>query len=609
MRRPGAERLFVTLAGATWLLAAGCSSSNSGSSTDAGEDGSKPTTDANTTSDSSTADSSTSDSSTSPDTGAYGGDGASSEASSSDAGEAGAPSEDAGDAGTTEDAGDAGAAKDAGDAGDAGGGDAGPALASLKHVVVIYLENHSFDNLFGSWPGADGLADGGAAIAQVGPDGGAYGTLPQYPADPAGVETLNTLAIGNAPFDLTAKGFEESALTNDLLHRFYQEQAQINGGKMDSYVLWNNESAGQSLGYWPTSTLPVPQWMQTHASSVTLLDHFFHAAFGGSFLNHFWLISAQSPTFPDAPSSIVATTNDAGQLTPILDTTSDPPSAVFTTSTDGQVTPDGFVVNTSYSVNEPHPPGYDNGTSSTAHLVPQQTYTTIADELDSADVTWAWYAGGWNVVLASEDITAVGTDAGSENVDGGTAEILNIFEYHHQPFVFFKNWGGTAATDGGIAGVGTVPNGKWALNHNLKDEEDFIAAATAGTLPSVSFVKPLFDEHPNYTTETQSEQNTVNDINAVVNGPEWSSTAIIITYDENGGEWDHVAPPKTDKWGPGTRIPAIVISPFAKGGVDSTTYDTTAILKLIEKRWSLAALSTRDAAQSDLSTNAMTFAP
>jgi acid phosphatase len=82
----------------------------------------------------------------------------------------------------------------------------------------------------------------------------------------------------------------------------------------------------------------------------------------------------------------------------------------------------------------------------------------------------------------------------------------------------------------------------------------------------------------------------------------WQDTAIIVTYDENGGQWDHVAPPAIDKWGPGSRVPALVISPFAKHGfVDHTAYDTTSILKFIEMRFNLAPLASRDAAAADLS--------
>jgi phospholipase C len=284
---------------------------------------------------------------------------------------------------------------------------------------------------------------------------------------------------------------------------------------------------------------------------VTVLDHFFHAAFGGSFLNHHWLVAAASPTFPGAPDAMVAKLDDAGKLV-----------------TDGAVTPDGFAVNTSYSVNAPHP-----STTPVANLVPNQTAPTIGDRLSEKDVDWAWYSGGWNNALA------------------GTPDAT--FQFHHQPFVFYANYAdGTAAKAA-----------------HLKDESDFVAAAQAGKLPAVSFVKPLGinNEHPGYADLATGEQHTVELIETLMNGPNWSDTAILITYDENGGFFDHVAPPTTDKWGPGTRVPGIVISPFAKGGVDSTSYDTTAILTLIEKRWHLAALGTRDAAQADLSKHAFDF--
>jgi phospholipase C len=89
--------------------------------------------------------------------------------------------------------------------------------------------------------------------------------------------------------------------------------------------------------------------------------------------------------------------------------------------------------------------------------------------------------------------------------------------------------------------------------------------------------------------------------------PAGKNTAIIVTYDENGGFWDHVPPPLTDTWGPGTRVPTIVVSPFAKRGfVDHTDYDTTSILALVEHRYHLTPLGPRDAAASDLR-NTFTF--
>src|SRR5262249_7889935 len=160
-----------------------------------------------------------------------------------------------------------------------------------------------------------------------------------------------------------------------------------------------------------------------------------------------------------------------------------------------------------------------------------------------------------------------------------------LFQFHHQPFIYFAPYA----------------DGTPARAAHLKDEADFIAAAQSGNLPAVSFVKPLGmnNEHAGYADILTGEYHTQQLVDAVRNGPNWKDAAIIITYDENGGFWDHVAPPKIDKWGPGTRIPAIIISPFAKKGyVDHTQYETSSILSFIEKRYGLAALATRDAQAS-----------
>jgi phospholipase C len=194
--------------------------------------------------------------------------------------------------------------------------------------------------------------------------------------------------------------------------------------------------------------------------------------------------------------------------------------------------------------------------------VPNQTFPTIGDRLSEKKVTWAWYSGGWDSALA------------------GHAPAT--FQFHHQPFAYFAPYA----------------DGTPAKKEHLKDETEFIAAAKAGTLPSVSFVKPvgLNNEHPGYANLATGENHTVDLINEVLNGPNGKDAVIIVTYDENGGFWDHVAPPVIDKkWGPGTRVPAIIVSPFAKRGyVDHTQYETVSILSFIEKRWDLKPLTSRD---------------
>ena len=104
------------------------------------------------------------------------------------------------------------------------------------------------------------------------------------------------------------------------------------------------------------------------------------------------------------------------------------------------------------------------------------------------------------------------------------------------------------------------------------------------------------------TSEPLTGQRHVADlVRAVRASALWPRTVIVITYDENGGRWDHVAPPVVDRWGPGARVPAVIVSPLARRGyVDHTRYDTTAILKLIETRWNVSPLGARDAAQDGL---------
>jgi phospholipase C len=107
--------------------------------------------------------------------------------------------------------------------------------------------------------------------------------------------------------------------------------------------------------------------------------------------------------------------------------------------------------------------------------------------------------------------------------------------------------------------------------------------------------------HPGYTDLESGDAHVANIIEAIRSGPNWQDTAIIVTADENGGFWDHVAPPKVDRWGPGLRVPTIIVSPYAKHGfVDHTVYDTTSILRTLEVRFGLEPLGSRDASVADL---------
>lgn len=134
------------------------------------------------------------------------------------------------------------------------------------------------------------------------------------------------------------------------------------------------------------------------------------------------------------------------------------------------------------------------------------------------------------------------------------------------------------------------------------DGREFIEAIDSGTLPQVAFYKPQgnLSKQAGYADMLTGDQHIADVIAHLERSPQWPRMLVIVTYDENGSFWDHVAPPKGDRWGPGTRVPAIIVSSFAKKGfVDHTLYDTTSILRFIIKSFSLPmlpGLMARDAA-------------
>jgi phospholipase C len=327
------------------------------------------------------------------------------------------------------------------------------------------------------------------------------------------------------------------------------------------------------MGYFDGSSLKVWQW----AKEYTLADHFFMGAFGGSFLNHFWLICACTPTFPDAPAAQRAQLDEGGHL---KRRPTSPPSVLQgpVQLFDGAVTPDGYAVNTSQPPYQPSgtpPPsaGSRDLADPARFPIPPQTQKTIGDTLSAKGISWAWYAGGWNAALADGRQEPSAKRAIIYNRSAGSPN----FQAHHQPFNYFARFA-----------PGTADRAQ-----HLRDGDDFLAAIDAGSLPQVAFYKPpgRFTQHPSYTDLVSGDLHVAELLEHLRKSPQWSSIAIIVTYDENGGFWDHVPPPRGDRWGPGTRIPSIIISPFAKRGyVDHTSYDTTSILKFITRRFDLEPL-------------------
>jgi acid phosphatase len=509
-------------------------------------------------------------------------------------------------------------------------------LQKINHIVVIYEENHSFDNLYGGWEGVNGLANADAAhTTQVGQSGAAYQCLLQNDVNltspPLSATCTNTTPpfashFVNAPFVieqyipkdartcpqpgvfapnglLPSPGNLPGGCTRDIVHRFYSEQYQLHNGAQNRYTT-GSDAAGLTQGYYDTRALPIYAYL--HGGShphYAIADDFFQSAFGGSFLNHQWLIAAATPTWIGAPAAnhSIIDSNGMPTATPLY-TPTGPVLDRQLTQVCPSVVPNracgDYAVNTIQPAYQPF-----RGTPQ----LPPQTGTTIGDELSAAGVSWTWYAGGWS--NADGDVGAPGWTNG--NVSGVCADPDSqpnpawpycpnkVFQFHHQPFNYYANY--APGTPG---------------RTHLRDEQEMIDRLNSSTseckLDSVSFDKPvgLENEHPGYTSESRGSDHLVDLLQAIRGSACAKDTMVIVTYDEFGGQWDHVPPPGQggtagphDLWGPGTRIPTLVVSPFLRGNfvVDHTQYDTTSILSTIEERYGLAPLSSRDAAVNSLS--------
>ena len=447
-------------------------------------------------------------------------------------------------------------------------------LAKIEHIVVIFAENRSFDNLYGLFPGANGLANA-TNTTQTDNDGKPLPVLPKvWPASGAyatGTYPVFPDILPNRPFQIDAPpiNLPLSVKTRDLVHNFYQQQEQIDGGKMDRYAAVS-DAGGLTMGYYDGSKMAMWQW----ARDYTLADNFFMSGFGGSYFNHIRLICACQAVFPDAPANMRAQVDERGRLLRKPDSPASPlngPPQFF----DGSVTPDGFAINTIQPPYQPSkiPPAADGDrrlADPAKFPLPPQIQKTVGDTLSAKHVSWAWYAGGWNLALTD----GMQSPETKRSVIG-TGEVN--FQTHHQPFNFFANY---------------APGTQTRAEH-LKDYEDLLAGLKVGKLPQVVFYKPQgsLNEHAGYADVYSGDRHIAEVVAKIKASPLWPSTAIIVTYDDNGGFYDHVPPPIGDRWGPGNRLPLLVISSFAKKGfVDHTYYDTTSILKLITRRFDLEPL-------------------
>jgi phospholipase C len=418
--------------------------------------------------------------------------------------------------------------------GEASAADAGPGIHRIKHVVIVMQENHSFDNYFGTYPGADGIP--GMA--------GHRGTVPCVP-DPS------THGCDRPYHDthLTGDGgphFQESAI------------ADIDGGKMDGFVSSaegttpDTEKVGCAANGEPPVNGPPPvgdrcldvmgyhtageipnYW--TYAHDFVLQDHMFEPAQGWSMVSHLYAVSAWSARCSDGSDPFTCVADNRFPEYPQFSRL--PPAAQNTDVEDLAGGASGLL------------------TPATTATPPVFAWTDITFLLHRYGVSWRYY-----IQQGTEPDCQTGAMTCTPVAQAVTAPSI------WNPLPAFSDVRRDKQTG------------------NVVSTSQLFTDAREGALPAVSWVVPSGDdsEHPPANLAA-GQSHVTNLINAIMNGPDWRSTAIFLVWDDWGGYYDHMAPPKVDAQGYGLRVPGLVISPYARRGyVDHQTLSFDAYLKFIE---------------------------
>jgi phospholipase C len=424
------------------------------------------------------------------------------------------------------------------------------ATTPIRHVVVIFDENISFDHYFGTYPNA---------LNPVGE--------PAFQAK-ANTPTVNGLSPGilasnpnsTPPFRLDRNmettcdndnhyADEQKAYNNALLNKFPENTAATGAGCTPAL----------SMAYYDGNTVT---GLWNYAQNFAMSDNFFDTEFGTTVMGHINLISGQTHT-----------------------------ASVGTIA--GKIANGSIVANVEA--------GFDDCVTAANGTPVQMTGTNVGDLMNAKGVTWGWFYADFPQSTNGQPITSC----------------PSTYNSHYDPFQYYKSTSNVHhLPPSSISAIGTSSD---QANHNYA-LTDFWNAANAGNVPAVTFLKASKPQtgHPSDSTPLAEQDFLVETINALQQLPEWRTMAIFIAYDDSDGWYDHVMPPIVnqsndpgqdsllgaagmcgtpapgaylDRCGYGTRLPFLVISPYArKNYVSHSVADTTSILRFIEDNWTLGRI-------------------
>ena len=454
----------------------------------------------------------------------------------------------------------------------------------IKHLVVIFGENVSFDHYFGTYPHAANT------------DGTAFHARPRTPSV-NGLEQDGLLTNNPNHFDdgTTANPHRlgrDQAVTCDQGHGYTDEQKAFDGGKMDLFIQHTDRencsdprmyrAPGLVMDYYDGNTVTA---LWNYAQRFAMSDNSYNTTFGPSTPGALNLVSGQTGTAVNHATA----DRQAGSV---------PHGPVTTTATYGVRNPDANGLGT--VINDPDP--YFDKCSGAAHDTVEMKGRNVGDMLNDAGVSWGWFEGGFRNCAAEH-----ANEAGVSSAD---------YIPHHEPFQYYAS---TANPDH------TPPASVHEIGHDgpanhQYDMTDWDKALGAHHLPSVSFLKaPGYqDGHAAYSDPVDEQHFIVEVMNKLQRSPQWRSTAVVLAYDDSDGWYDHQPAPIVnasttaddalngdgqcthtraggtadlldefgDRCGYGPRLPLLVLSPYAKtNAVDHRLTDQSSVLRFIEDNW------------------------
>ncbi|WP_035321704.1 phospholipase C [Peribacillus kribbensis] len=417
----------------------------------------------------------------------------------------------------------------------------------IKHVVVIFGENVSFDHYFGTYPYALNIKGEPQFKAKANtPEVNNLLTPKDYNHTQPDISKTNL--ITNNPNTANPVRLDRSqAMTADMDHNYHDEIAAANKGKMDNFVTGTGKGSSLVMDYYDGNTVTA---LWNYAQNFAMSDNSFNTVYG--------------PSTPGAINLISGETHGADLF-----------------DKNGQKVTNDILNEYENRTLTGDPNPYFDKASTGATAKMDDANKNVGDLLNAKEVTWGWFQGGF-------------ADPNAKHKNVGGAEVTD-YSPHHQPFEYYKS---TANPDH-KAPSSTKMIGRTDQANHQYDMKDFWKAVDSGNMPSVSYLKaPMYqDGHAGYSDPLDEQHFIVNTINHLQKTSEWKDTAVVIAYDDSDGWYDHVYSPdngqteESGKAGYGPRLPLLVVSPYAKTNyVDHSLTDQTSILKFIEDNWKLGRI-------------------